>query len=240
MNISKPGDPRAERSPAWEGDDAPPTGLHLRELAWNAAPGAAASAKRGPRGPDDGPPVLVIPGFLCTTRPRWRCARAGRGGLSGPRLEAGLEPRRPAPTRSSGSPAGRQASATTSRSSSSAGASAASSPVSSPATIPSRSTRSSPLARPFTGDPQPEQCLAALRMGRAAQGRRPADPAHHRQAAGPAPCHLVAPRRPHRPARRPRPDRRERQGGRVRLPPHGVRGFDQGRSATWCRKSTTS
>jgi pimeloyl-ACP methyl ester carboxylesterase len=50
----------------WEGDDAPPTGWsHLPELAWNFARLLGAFRKRGPRGPDDGQPVLVIPGFLC-------------------------------------------------------------------------------------------------------------------------------------------------------------------------------
>ena len=52
--------------PQWEGDDAPPTGLHLRELAWNLARLLATFRKRGPRGPADGQPVLVIPGFLCS------------------------------------------------------------------------------------------------------------------------------------------------------------------------------
>lgn len=50
----------------WEGDDAPPTGLQLRELAWNVARLLATFRKRGPRGPLDGQPVLVIPGFLCS------------------------------------------------------------------------------------------------------------------------------------------------------------------------------
>lgn len=52
--------------PDWEGDDAPPTGLQLRELAWNSVRLVRHFAKRGPRGPLDGPPVLVIPGFLCS------------------------------------------------------------------------------------------------------------------------------------------------------------------------------
>ena len=52
--------------PVWEGDDAPPTGLQLRELAWNSVRLIRHFAKRGPRGPLDGEPVLVIPGFLCS------------------------------------------------------------------------------------------------------------------------------------------------------------------------------
>jgi pimeloyl-ACP methyl ester carboxylesterase len=52
--------------PEWEGDDAPPTGLQLRELAWNSVRLVRHFAKRGPRGPEGGEPVLVIPGFLCS------------------------------------------------------------------------------------------------------------------------------------------------------------------------------
>ncbi|MCL6698674.1 alpha/beta hydrolase [Sphingomonas sp. NSE70-1] len=63
MNISRP---IREELPAWEGDDAPPTGLQLRELAWNSVRLVRHFAKRGPRGPLDGEPVLVIPGFLCS------------------------------------------------------------------------------------------------------------------------------------------------------------------------------
>ena len=66
----------------WEGDDAPPTGLkHLPELAWNLARLLATFRKRGPRGPIDGQPVLVIPGFLCSDQTtfalRRELARAG-------------------------------------------------------------------------------------------------------------------------------------------------------------------
>jgi pimeloyl-ACP methyl ester carboxylesterase len=62
MNISK----RIEPPPVWEGDDAPPKGLQLKELAWNSVRLIRHFAKRGPRGPLDGEPVLVIPGFLCS------------------------------------------------------------------------------------------------------------------------------------------------------------------------------
>lgn len=62
MNISRPKEPL----PQWEGDDAPPTGLHLKELAWNGMRLLRHFAKRGPRGPEGGEPVLVIPGFLCS------------------------------------------------------------------------------------------------------------------------------------------------------------------------------
>jgi pimeloyl-ACP methyl ester carboxylesterase len=52
---------------AWEGDDAPPDGWkHLPELAWNLMRLVRGYGLRGPRGPVDGQPVLVIPGFLCS------------------------------------------------------------------------------------------------------------------------------------------------------------------------------
>lgn len=63
MSTSRP---IREELPVWEGDDAPPTGLQLRELAWNSVRLIRHFAKRGPRGPLDGEPVLVIPGFLCS------------------------------------------------------------------------------------------------------------------------------------------------------------------------------
>jgi pimeloyl-ACP methyl ester carboxylesterase len=73
---------KGRQLPAWEGDDAPPTGLkHLPELAWNLGRLLATFRKRGPRGPEDGQPVLVIPGFLCgdqtTFALRRELARAG-------------------------------------------------------------------------------------------------------------------------------------------------------------------
>src|SRR5205807_637402 len=66
----------------WEGDDAPPDGWsHLPELAWNLGRLIGAFRKRGPRGPNEGQPVLVIPGFLCgdqtTFSLRRELARAG-------------------------------------------------------------------------------------------------------------------------------------------------------------------
>jgi pimeloyl-ACP methyl ester carboxylesterase len=68
--------------PKWEGDDAPPDGWsHLPELAWNLGRLVGTFRKRGPRGPADGQPVLVIPGFLCgdqtTFSLRRELARAG-------------------------------------------------------------------------------------------------------------------------------------------------------------------
>ena len=65
----------------WQGDDAPPQGRRLSELAWNLARLLATFRKRGPRGPLDGQPVLVIPGFLCSDQTtfalRRELARAG-------------------------------------------------------------------------------------------------------------------------------------------------------------------
>ncbi len=67
--------------PRWEGDDAPPTEHHWKELLWNAGRLLGSFRKRGPRGPDDGQPVLVIPGFLCgdqtTFSLRRQLARSG-------------------------------------------------------------------------------------------------------------------------------------------------------------------
>jgi dienelactone hydrolase len=67
--------------PKWEGDDAPPAEHHWKELLWNAGRLLGTFRKRGPRGPDDGQPVLVIPGFLCgdqtTFSLRRQLARAG-------------------------------------------------------------------------------------------------------------------------------------------------------------------
>ena len=73
---------RERQLPKWKGDDAPPTGWrHLPELLWNAARLLSTFRKRGPRGPLDGQPVLVIPGFLCgdqtTFALRRQLARAG-------------------------------------------------------------------------------------------------------------------------------------------------------------------
>lgn len=66
----------------WEGDDAPPTGLkRLSELTWNFARVAQAFSTRRPIGPVEGPPALVIPGFLATdgttTALRGALAKAG-------------------------------------------------------------------------------------------------------------------------------------------------------------------
>ena len=65
----------------WEGDDAPPSHGNWREIAWNLGRMLGTFRKRGPRGPLDGQPVLVIPGFLCSDQTtfslRRELARAG-------------------------------------------------------------------------------------------------------------------------------------------------------------------
>ena|SRR5579884_4061208 len=51
------------------GDDAlPPGRRRIAELGWNVARFVNGFGPRGPIGPPDGPPVLVIPGFLATDR----------------------------------------------------------------------------------------------------------------------------------------------------------------------------
>lgn len=57
---------RAVERPRWDGDDAPPAHGNWREIAWNIGRMLGTFRKRGPRGPLDGQPVLVIPGFLCS------------------------------------------------------------------------------------------------------------------------------------------------------------------------------
>jgi pimeloyl-ACP methyl ester carboxylesterase len=60
------------RRSAWEGDDRPPARRkQAAEIAWNVARLwhlVGRRSPRGPRGPVDGPPALVIPGFLATDR----------------------------------------------------------------------------------------------------------------------------------------------------------------------------
>ena len=63
-------------------DDMPPPTWHrLREFAWHLPRILSGLGPLGPRGPEDGPPALVIPGFLATDRTtmdvRRALARAG-------------------------------------------------------------------------------------------------------------------------------------------------------------------
>ncbi|MEA3059253.1 MAG: hypothetical protein QOE50_665 [Sphingomonadales bacterium] len=62
-------------------DIAPSAWRRVREIAWHLPRMLAGLGPLGPRGPEDGPPVLVIPGFLATDRTtmdlRRALARAG-------------------------------------------------------------------------------------------------------------------------------------------------------------------
>lgn len=62
-------------------DVAPPVWGRMREVMWHLPRMLAGLGPLGPRGPEDGPPVLVIPGFLATDRTtmdiRRALARAG-------------------------------------------------------------------------------------------------------------------------------------------------------------------
>ena len=132
----------------------------------------------GPRGPEDGPPALVIPGFIASDRTTMELRRAlAAAGWRVHPWGMRLEPGRHAPTRSSGSKARLDAIGPDE-------------PVlvvgwSLGGLFARELARAHPdqvravvtLGSPFSGDPAPEQCLAALRMGRRAHGRRAADPA---------------------------------------------------------------
>jgi pimeloyl-ACP methyl ester carboxylesterase len=64
-----------------DNDSAPPPWQRLREIAWHLPRVLAGLGPLGPRGPENGPPVLVIPGFLAGDRTtmdvRRALARAG-------------------------------------------------------------------------------------------------------------------------------------------------------------------
>ena len=106
--------------------------------------------------------------------------------------------------------------------------------------VPERVRAVVTLGSPFSGDPQHEQCVAAVRAGRRPSGRRAADPAISRQAAGADAGDLVAARRDRRAARGARAGRRARQGGRDRLHPHGVRRLARAATRRWCARSASS
>ena len=57
-------------------DLAPPGWGRLREVAWHLPRLLSGLGPLGPRGPEDGPPVLVIPGFLGTDRTTMELRRA--------------------------------------------------------------------------------------------------------------------------------------------------------------------
>jgi pimeloyl-ACP methyl ester carboxylesterase len=65
------------RTPVWTGDDTPPPGWkRYREAAWLAARFWHGFGHLGPRGPANGPPALVIPGFLASDRTDMELRRA--------------------------------------------------------------------------------------------------------------------------------------------------------------------
>ena len=57
-------------------DQAPPSWQGLRLLAWHFPRLLSGLGPLGPRGPEDGPPALVIPGFLATDRTTMELRRA--------------------------------------------------------------------------------------------------------------------------------------------------------------------
>jgi len=63
-------------------DDLAPPGWHrMREIAWHLPRFLAGLGPVGPRGPEDGPPALVLPGFLASDRTTMDIRRAlARGG----------------------------------------------------------------------------------------------------------------------------------------------------------------
>jgi pimeloyl-ACP methyl ester carboxylesterase len=57
-------------------DFAPPAWSRVREVIWHLPRLLSGLGPLGPRGPEDGPPVLVIPGFLATDRTTMELRRA--------------------------------------------------------------------------------------------------------------------------------------------------------------------
>jgi pimeloyl-ACP methyl ester carboxylesterase len=55
---------------------APPALARVREIAWHLPRMLSGLGPLGPRGPEDGPPALVIPGFLATDRTTMELRRA--------------------------------------------------------------------------------------------------------------------------------------------------------------------
>ena len=57
-------------------DFAPPAWSRVKEVIWHLPRMLSGLGPLGPRGPEDGPPVLVIPGFLATDRTTMELRRA--------------------------------------------------------------------------------------------------------------------------------------------------------------------
>jgi predicted esterase YcpF (UPF0227 family) len=57
-------------------DFAPPAWSRVKEVMWHLPRMLSGLGPLGPRGPEDGPPVLVIPGFLATDRTTMELRRA--------------------------------------------------------------------------------------------------------------------------------------------------------------------
>src|SRR6476619_489852 len=78
-------------------DDLAPPGWHrVREIAWHLPRVLAGLGPVGPRGPENGPPALVIPGFLANDRTtldlrRARARGGGRGTPGGSGLNRGAK-----------------------------------------------------------------------------------------------------------------------------------------------------
>ena len=67
MNISRPVDPDLRIPPGWR---------RLSEASWLLSRAAYGIGHLGARGPEDGPPVLVIPGFIANDRTTMELRRA--------------------------------------------------------------------------------------------------------------------------------------------------------------------
>ena len=159
--------------------------MALRRAAWRGF------GHLGPRGPEDGPPALVIPGFIANDRTTMELApRAGRGGWRVHPWGLGWN-------------MGAQAD-TIERLKARLDAIDADEPVAAgrwslggvyarelARAEPERVRAVVTLGSPFSGDPSANQCLAAVRAGRRASGRRPAVP-NVGQAAGADAGDLVA------------------------------------------------
>ena len=61
-------------------DEAPPSWMRMQEAAWIGARAWRGIGHLRPRGPGDGPPALVIPGFIANDRTTMELRRALAGG----------------------------------------------------------------------------------------------------------------------------------------------------------------